>query len=872
MALWTCSASDTSGVVLPSGTITLLFTDIEGSTRLLHELGDRYVEVLADHRRTLRTAVVEHRGVEVDTQGDAFFIAFAKAPDAIAAARAAQAQLAKSPVRVRMGIHSGQPIVTAEGYVGIDVHRGARICAAGHGGQILLSKATRDLLDPAPELKDLGEHRLKDLQTPEWLFQLLAPDLEPRFPPLRSLSNTNLPAGMSNFIGRERELAELGALLRRDDMRLLTLTGPGGTGKTRLAIRLASESVEQFKNGVFFVALAAVTDPARVLATTAHILGAQESPTEDTVDALRRHLERKETLLVLDNFEQVLSAAPELSRLLASLPQLKIVATSRERLRLLGEHEYPISPLPEDDAVTLFDVRARAAKPSFRVELDRASVVAICRRLDGLPLAVELAAARVKLLPPQALFARLEQRLPTLTGGPRDLPERQQTLRATIEWSYLLLDDHEQRLFARLSTFVGGWTPEAAEAVCGATLDDLGSLLDKSLLRRDADLDAVPRFTMLETIRDYALERLDKRGEGAQLARKHAHYFATLAAAVCEGRGHGVARREHYQRSYNEWLQWMSSERDNLVATLAWFVDRRSADSAIELVLNIWRLWFQRGPMRDGQAWTEKVLDLKGAVRSPEFGWFLGCAAEFPRFRGDYARARALEERAVDLLRRKGEGEKGRLASCIEALASIVEHQKDHDLARTLHEESLAIARELADGDRISHALNGLAVLAFREHDYARMESLAEEEVALARKTALRGIPESLGNLAEARRRLGKLDSATELYREALDLSVSMGDSYLVAECLDGLADVAAAGQDFVTATPLWAVSERLIAEADQVPWDPEGTEEGKTQARAALGPERFDRLWQSGQALSENDAVVGAAHIRTVAEPTPAT
>src|SRR5438132_6690838 len=303
---------------LPTGVVTRLFTEIEGSTRALQELGDRYPQVLVEHRRTLRGSVTQHGGVEVDTQGDAFFIAFANASDAVAAAHDAQRALAASPVRVRMGIHTGEPSVTPEGYVGIDVHRGARICAASHGGQIVLSKATRDLLGPEVEVRDLGEHRLKDLQTPEWLYQVLAPDLEPRFPPLRSLSNTNLPAEASTFIGRRRELDDLSALMGRPEVRLVTLTGAGGTGKTRLALRLAAEFVEQFKNGVFFVSLAALRDSGRVLATIAQTLGAKEAASELPIDALRRHLEGKQTLLVLDNFEQLVAAAGDVSRLLVA--------------------------------------------------------------------------------------------------------------------------------------------------------------------------------------------------------------------------------------------------------------------------------------------------------------------------------------------------------------------------------------------------------------------------------------------------------------------------------------------------------------------------------------------------------------------------
>ncbi|MFN2521491.1 MAG: NB-ARC domain-containing protein, partial [Candidatus Limnocylindria bacterium] len=427
---------------LPSGTVTLLFTDIEGSTQLLHGLGERYAETLADHRRIVRAAFLAHGGVEVDTQGDAFFVAFADAGDAVAAPL-------RDAVDGQLACHHG----AHDGYVGIDLHRGARICAAGHGGQVLLSKSTRALVGDEVPLRDLGEHRLKDLDQPEWLFQLAAPDLEQRFPPLRSLSNTNLPPEATALVGRSRELSELAALLGRDDVRLVTLTGPGGTGKTRLALRLAADSVERFKNGVFLVQLATITDAALVLPAIAQTLGVKETPGESIAESLGRHLEGKAMLLVLDNCEQVLGSASEVGALLASAPGVTMLATSRERLHLRGEREYPVPPLVEDEAFALFAERAEAAKPGFTLDGQRETVGAICARLDNLPLAIELAAARVRVFSVKALLSRLEQRLPLLTGGARDLPARQQTLRAAIAWSYDLLAQHEQRLFAALGVF-----------------------------------------------------------------------------------------------------------------------------------------------------------------------------------------------------------------------------------------------------------------------------------------------------------------------------------------------------------------------------------------------------------------------------------
>ena len=434
---------------LPTGTVTFLFTDIEGSTRLLHEHGEAYAGLLAEHRRELRAIFARHAGVEVDTQGDAFFAAFGRADDAVDAA--GEIQAVDGPLRVRIGIHTGTPTVTSEGYVGIDVHRAARICAAAHGGQVVLSEATRDALGRDPG-RDLGLHRLKDLGAPERLFQLGTGT----FPPLRSLNATNLPAQTDGLVGRTWELLDIAALI--DDARVVTLTGAGGSGKTRLALQAAAESVDGFGGGVFWVPLAAVNDPTLIEPTIAQAIGAQHG--------LAAHIDEKRMLLLLDNLEQLLpGAAAPLAALVAACPNLRLLLTSRAPLRIDGEREYPVQPLPATDAIELFRERAFSAEPE-------AAVREICRRLDGLPLAIELAAARTRLLPPDQLLARLERALPVLTGGRRDAPERHRTLRATIAWSYDLLSADERRLFDRLGVFAGGFTLEAAEAVCDADLDD----------------------------------------------------------------------------------------------------------------------------------------------------------------------------------------------------------------------------------------------------------------------------------------------------------------------------------------------------------------------------------------------------------------
>ena len=499
---------------LPTGTVTFVFTDVEGSTRLLQQLGaDAYADALAQHRRALREAFIRHDGVEVDTQGDSFFIAFSTAPAAIAAAAEAQQVLSAGPIRVRMGIHTGTPHVTDEGYVGADVHRAARIAAAGHGGQILVSSSTASLVD-GDSLRDLGEHRLKDLAAPERIYQLGGE----AFPPLRSLQQTNLPIPATRFLGRQRELGEVTTLLGSGVARLLTLTGPAGAGKTRLALQAAAEASDQYPDGVFWAPLAALRDPKLVLEVAAQALEAR--------DGLADRIGDRRLLLILDNFEHLIDAAHELAGLLADCPNLQLLVTSRELLRLPGEQAYPVPPLEPQDATELFTARARAVDPRFEA---RPVVHELCSRLDNLPLALELAAARVPVLSPEQLLDRLSRRLDLLKAG-RGVDPRQQTLRATIAWSYDLLDEEERLLFEGLSVFRGGCTLEAAEEVCDADIDTLQSLIDKSLLRRQGE-----RFWMLETIREYATERLEERGEEDELRRRHADYFLSRAEDAAAG-------------------------------------------------------------------------------------------------------------------------------------------------------------------------------------------------------------------------------------------------------------------------------------------------------------------------------------------------
>ena len=465
---------------LPRGTVTFLFTDIAGSTRLLDALGaEGYADALAAHRTVIREAAGVHGGVEVDTQGDAFFIAFPTAGGAVEAASLATERLADGPVQVRMGLHTGAPLVTDEGYVGPDVHLAARIAATAHGAQIVLSGATRAMLEPTVPIRDLGEHRLKDIDRPIAIHQVG----DGEFPPLRSIANTNLPTPVSSFLGRADDLAAIDAALGSE--RLVTLTGPGGTGKTRLAVEAARRRIGSFPAGVWWVELATITDVELLMPTVAGVLGAERELVE--------HIGDRRLLLVLDNLEQVAAVGPEIAALLAHCPGLVVLATSRTPLKVGGEREVRVASMAQDEAIALFEARSGLTRSPVVEEL--------CRRLDSMPLPVELAASRSRTLGPQAILDRLGSRLDLLRGG-RDRDPRQQTLRATIAWSEDLLDRESRRLFARLAVFVGGCSLDAAETVLDADLDALETLVEQSLVRQTDG-----RFWMLETIRAYATER-----------------------------------------------------------------------------------------------------------------------------------------------------------------------------------------------------------------------------------------------------------------------------------------------------------------------------------------------------------------------------
>ena len=815
---------------LPNGTVTLLFTDIEGSTRLLQRVGERYADVLEACRHLQRMAFHQYHGHEVDTQGDAFFVAFAQATDAVSAAIAAQRTLYTHvwpdgvTVGVRMGIHTGQPALTAEGYVGLDVHHAARITSAAHGGQVLLSQTTRELVEhDLPDgvlLRDLGEHRLKDLQHKTRLFQLVIAGLADEFPPLMTLDThpNNLPVQPTPLIGREQEVAAVLRLLSREEVRLVTLTGPGGIGKTRLGLQVAAEFRDAFPDGVYFVNLAPISDPTFVVSTIAQTLELKESGDQSLLDLLQGFLQDKQLLLLLDNFEQVLNVASQLAELLAACPKLKVLVTSRFVLHLRGEQEFTVPPLQHPDpkhlpdlavlsqyeAVELFIARAQAVKPEFQLTTANAPIIAeICTRLDGLPLAIELAAARSKLLPPQALLARLGQSLTVLTGGAQDAPARQQTLRHTIDWSYELLPAQEQRLFRRLSVFAGGCTLEAIEATCamlesdspvGQVLDSVASLLDKSLLQQREQEGEEPRFLMLETIREYGLEALEVSG-GLEVTRQaHADYYLALAED---------AEPELAGPQQALWLERLEREHDNLRVAMEWAVEQGEAGQSKEIALRLcaalgW-YWFVHDHLSEGRKWMEWALTESEGAAAPVRGKVLSAAGLLAFEQGDYGRAEALCGESLITLRELGD--KVGLANSLHIMALIARARGNYTTALTLIEESLAFSKMVDDVRSIAYALDDLAYVALQQGEYARARSLTEEALARFRKLGdKRGIAYSLKNLGRVIFNQGDPTRAYTLLQEGLALFREVGDKQEIAVLLNLLGQVAILLGDHTTA------------------------------------------------------------------------
>jgi predicted ATPase/class 3 adenylate cyclase len=775
---------------LPLGTVTFLFTDIEGSTQLLQTLGADYRAALERHAAILRQALAEHDGIEVSTEGDALFAAFQSAPNAAGAAVSIQRRLAHEEwpnghtLRVRIGLHTGEGRLGGDNYIGLDVHRAARIAAAGHGGQILLSAASRVLVESAlpvgVTVRDLGTHRLKDIDQPEHLAELIVADLDQEFPAIRTLETpSNLPAELTSFVGRQREVDEASALLASN--RLLTLTGPGGTGKTRLALQVAAGMRPAFGDGVFFVPLAPLTDPALVAPTTARSLGLSERPERPMIDLLKDHLEPREILLVLDNFEHLLAAAAVVDELLAAASRLKVLATSRSRLKLYGEQEFAVPPLSLPDpraageldgmsqyeAVALFIQRARSVKPEFRLTNENARAVAeICVRLDGLPLAIELAASRIRLLEPGEILARFEERLPLLIDGAHNVPERQRTLRGAIEWSYGLLDGPQKLLFCRLAIFSGGCTLEAADAVCNPngelaidTLDAMADLVDQNLVRRTAQVGET-RFGMLETIREYGRERLEADGMTVQFRRRHLTYFRDLAQS---GEQHFLGPDQII------WLDRFEREHDNVRAALDGAVDASQADEAMQLAAAVWRFWFQRGYLREGRLWLERLIGLEPDVVSPARAKAFTALGGLTFWLDDADATESAYETALRLYRQLGDREAE--AETMYNLAFVPVMRGDFDVSRERFRTSLDMARGIGRHDLVAKSQLPLGISLREGGDPNAALPLLQEAMTFFRDANDRfQLAWAVGEVATTHHVLGQRSAAWNGFREALGL------------------------------------------------------------------------------------------------------
>ena len=922
---------------LPDGTITLLFADVEGSTRHLLRLGDRYPSVLERHSAVVVDAVERYHGHLVDTQGDTSLAAFATAQDAIQAAVEAQRALTTEPwpdgepLRVRFGLHTGEPVRNAEGYAGLDVHRAARICTAAHGGQILISQTTRDLIAHAVPantvLLDLGHHLLKDLPHPEHLIQVAGPGLEREFPPPRTLgAPAGLPPHRQSLIGREPLLETCRELLLRDDMRVLSLTGPGGTGKTSLAIQLAGSLMPSFEDGVYFVALAAISDPALVPRAVARALGVQEIGSRPVLDVLADALRSRHSLLVLDNFEHLLPAAGFVADLVLACPQLKIVVTTRELLRLSREYDVPVPPLAppptgpvaasqlaRNDAVRLFVARAKEARPSFALTDATAPIVGeICRRLDGLPLALELAAARVRLLPPRALLARLDRRLPILTDGPRDLPARQRTLRDTIGWSYGLLDEDERRVFRLLGAFVGGCTLDAIEAIVGfgfrvsgfggtngdspipetqplrggnigydvvrsvprhrgivaarradipapSTLDLVASLVDKSLVRQSLTEDE-PRFSLLETIREFSLEQLEAAGEVAEARRRHADYYLDLVEA---------ADPRLIGPDQVTWLDRLEAEHGNLVAALSWTRDARlRGDRTVtgvpaglagpRLAGGLHWFWWLGGHVTEGRRWLAEVLTWDAIERDlPARARVLYAAGTLAMIQGAYREAERLLDDGARIAESLGDAVTAGRCLTYRGIVETYFHEAgeaDRFGAERTAQRAASMLESTADAWGQALALSQLGAHARRAGDFGEAEEILNRAVDLARATGERYLLGSclpkLGNLY--------LDwhnyaAAEPLYQDALTAFRGIREDWWTGRCMHFLALVARGRGNLLRAALLIGCSDAVLERggARRIPKESRDRQELEQHARQMLGDATFEDTYDRGHHMS---------------------
>jgi predicted ATPase/class 3 adenylate cyclase len=929
----------------PAGAVTFLFTDIEGSTRLWERNRKAMWRALERHNAIIGEAIRVQGGWHFKTVGDAFQVAFADPAAAVAVCVAAQRALATEPwpetgpLRVRMALHRGEADPTPTGdYHAPSLHRLAPLLAAGHGGQVLLSAAARAAvgghLAPGVTLRSLGRHQLRDLLAAEEIWQLDIPGLPATFPPLKSLEAfpTNLPQQAAPVIGREAEVAGLRALLVAEEPRLLTLTGPGGVGKTRLALATASEALEAFPDGVFLVSLAAVEDAALLLAEIAGVLGVREGGGQTLAESVRTYLDGKRVLLVLDNLEQLRpfeQAAATVASLMDAAPSARVLATSRAPLRVRAEREFPVPPLPTPDvnlsrdasglamltdnpAVALFVARARAARPAWRLTPANAEDVAeIARRLDGLPLALELAAARIRVLAPADILQRLGDALGLLAARGGDRPDRQQTLRAAIAWSHDLLGFVEQAAFRRLGVFSGGFTLEAAEQLLAAApdpwvdgLDAVALLVEQSLLHAEEDADGEGRYRMLETVRAFAAEELDGSRESAIVRAAHATWVEQLARD---------ADRRLLGAEGAALLTRLEREHDNFRSALAWAIAHRPDDLGLRLPESLWRFWELRGHYAEARAWLSRSLttsqqapstlraqaldglgniawrqgDLRAAAEALEESLRLRRESDDPmalvgtltslgtvsELRGDLDRARALQEEAVVIAREIADPWK--LATALNNLALVVSNQDETELATALLEESVAIKRQTGNLVGTATSLNNLAVLMVTVGQPERAITYLEETLAIDRQIGSpSGIADSLANLASVIVDTGDVARSAGLDAEALELRRDLGDRISIAYSIENIAATSSRAGQAETGARLFGAAERLREEleAPLPPSERQRYDEGVALSRSALPEPVFAQSWAAGRVLTLDDVIAEALHAaRQVAKPAPA-
>jgi len=894
---------DDSRKPLPSGTVTLLFADVEGSTRLLHALGERYAPVRARMRALVRATASKSGGHEVDWAGDGVFLAFGGARDAVFAAAELQRSLAEEPwsqgeaLRLRIGIHTGEPELDEEGYVGLDVHVAARICGAAHGGQVLVSRTTRDFVGDDPgagiSFRPLGSHRLKDVPSPEQLFQLLAPGLVETFPPLRTLGGATLPALHHRLVGRRKDLTATLSLLARPEVRLVTITGPGGAGKSRLALEAAS--LTAVERPVHLVGLAPVSDPELVPAAIARALGVREAAGRPLTESIADTLASTGALLLLDNFEHLAAAAPYIVALLDRASDLDVLTTSRVPLRLSGEHVVPLEPLTVYEASTLFAELA-AARGVVLHDDSLPAVREICRRLDGLPLAIELVAARLAVLPPAQLLRALEEGLALEMEGPVDLPPRQRTLRATIDWSYGLLSEGQRELHQALAVFAGGCTLDDGRALAGAPssfFPDLEALVAGSLLRSDVT-DGEVRLSLLETVREDAVDRLIAAGRLDELRRRHAERFLELAVTA------GVALEGPDQA---EWLERLEREIDNIRAALDWCLTSGRVEDALRAVSALGRFWRAHSHVTEARRWLaqglaradglpvdvqadalwaaarqavaqsdeaaavpllEQALGLYRKLGRPrETAFALGELGWIAFGRGEFDRAEMLYEEALAVARATADARA--ISATLNRLADIFSAREDHGRALVLHEEALALRRTLDDPLLVTDSIYNLGVATFRAGDRTRARQAFEESLALARELGEAGETAApLFMLAELDLLAGEVDLSDERIRESLAIYTDIQNDRDRAMCLVVLAGVAVMRGSFEEAARLLGVAEALRGDSPLAFFELPVLERFQPELEAAVGKDAFAELKAEGAHLGYGDAsrVVASAGV----------